>query len=167
MIESAEIFNESDRLVGKIHGKGTIHKTKNVLETDNSVVLRIDKKFLAHDSYTIMDSSNKILGKTKRKVFSLNKKMSMIDIDKNTILVGVGPVSRGAGTISDNTGMKIADFYLEDIGGIKARFRTNQSHVGTLNIQNFSYDRKILLGFFVSMYISFYDTSSGGNDAGM
>ncbi len=158
-VGSKKIEDENGNTIGSLVATTDFRFRQLLLESDGSLLLTCEKRFLrCTPTYDIKDSERNLLGVAKKKKFSFKAKMSMRDKNGKIILNFLGPLLVG-GTcqIIDGDGKNIANLLM---GFQKGRWRAYfglADYEATLDILDLTFDRKILLGFFVVAYTRYFD----------
>ena len=163
---SSKIYDEKGNQIGFLIGEGTFRKQISLIDANYKVFLTIKKSALDPKyDYTLFDANKNVLGFVKRKYnkYSDEYDGSMVDKNKNTILIGQGPFKEGEYGIGDKNKKIVATFSFEEVQGWKNKLLGTD--LGKLEILNFDFNRLLLLGFFISMFSSFYDITSKGERA--
>jgi len=157
---TSKVEDENGNTIGSIVATPDFHFRQLLLENDGSLLLSSEKRFLCWSpTYDIKDSEENLLGVAKKKKFSFKVKMSMRDKNGKIILNFLGPVlEEGTCQITDGDGKNIANLL---IGFDKSRWRAalalGVTFNATLEVIDLTFDRKILLGFFITTYSRYFD----------
>ena len=157
---SPKVEDENGNAIGRIVGTTDFRFRQLLLENDGSLLLSSQKRFLRWSpTYDIKDSEENLLGVAKKKKFSFKVKMSMRDKNGKIILNFLGPIlEEGTCQITDGDGKNIANLL---IGFDKSRWRAalafGVTYNATLEVIDLTFDRKILLGFFITTYSRYFD----------
>ena len=158
-VGSKEVKDENGNTIGSLVATTDFRSRQLLLENDGSLLLTCEKRFLRWTpTFDIKDSKGNLLGVAKKKKFSFKAKMSMRDKNGKIILNFLGPLMMG-GTcqITDGDEKNIAVLLM---GFDKGRWRAYlglSNHNAVLDILDLTFDRKILLGFFVAAYTRYFD----------
>jgi len=158
--------------IGKIKSGGLIRKKASLLDIDDSVVLTIYKSVITVEKYEIKDSDENIIGIVENAAiyvsdtFMKNSKGEKILTAKRSVdqeqHVMDPFLLNGVYEINAIDGKNVAKFKLKH--EIVKRNFLHSDHYNTCNLQitDLDFDRKYLMGFFISILSSFYDLKPGG-----
>jgi len=159
MTLKAQVEKEDGEKIGKVETKGLMTKKTYLLDTDNSEILNAAKSnWSLAAKYEVKDSENNKLGVVSQKTLSRKKNMTMKNPKDEEILKFEGSTLLGDNhEIKSIDGKSIAVFSRKQDFVKEGRWRGKYHNTCTLQINDMSFDRKILLGMFISCLSSYLD----------
>jgi len=146
------IFDENGKLIGRIRHSILKHNFK-IEEIDHTPLFSIQRKIRITDPvFEIKDSAEKTLGKVKIKTkFTTKPNLSLKDKEGNVVLYNHGGNVDGWGDIDDHFGKHVGRMSDADLWFSKPKAsELDKNWTIGLSIVDQSFDRKVLLGFFIS-----------------
>jgi len=162
---SGDIYDEAGATIGKMERKIlSMRSTIEVTEADGTGLFTVSKKLVSlRKSYDIKDENDKLLGRTKKKIFSFFKPtMWMEDVGGRKLLIAEGSFRGWSFTVKDNMGQLIGQVRKSDalrdvfLGGV-----FDFSDTYTLQVTEPSFDRRLLLGLVIAIDNSVHDVKQG------
>jgi len=157
---NAEIQNENGEKLGKIETKGRMTKKNYLTDIENSEILTAAKSaWSVGAKYDVKDSDNNQIGIVNQKVLSRDKNITMKNHKGDEILTfkGSSDLLRGNHEINLIDGKNIANFSVKQDFVKLSRWKGKTNNICTLKINDTTFDRKILLGMFISCLSSYLD----------
>ena len=174
-----EIFDGNKNLIGKMDMTGIITRKISLLNSSDTAVLTATREILilafVSRKYKVKDEKNNQVGRLKSKwpfkkgyVKFWNYEYVMMDPNGNQVLKMDSIVkerrpwsidSHGSFEINEPNGKKIAKVTTEDEDRKTELGKLEMSFTWTMDIFESSFDRKVLLGFLISIFCSDYDVN--------
>jgi len=166
-----EIFDGDKNLIGKMRLSGIMNKKLLLLDSNDKIVLTANKKNLAITrTYEVKDEKNNQVGIVKSKSILNYMELAMKDSNSNQILKMdflkpkwgryASGFDRCEGLeIYEPNGKKIAKVTIELEHIEYELVKTDISYTWTMDVFDSSFDRKVLLGFLISIHSSTRDDS--------
>jgi len=157
---NAEIQNENGEKLGKIETKGLMTKKNYLIDIKNSEVLTAAKSsWSVGAKYDVKDSDNNHIGIVKQKVLSRDKNITMKNHNGDEILTFKGSSNLLGGNHEINLidGKNIANFSVKQDVVKLSRWKGKTNNICTLKINDTTFDRKTILGMFISCLSSYLD----------
>ena len=157
---NAEIQNENGEKLGKIETKGRMTKKNYLTDIENSEILTAAKSaWSVGAKYDVKDSDNNQIGIVNQKVLSRDKNITMKNHKGDEILTfkGSSNLLRGNHEINLIDGKNIANFSVKQDFVKLSRWKGKTNNICTLKINDTTFDRKIILGMFISCLSSYLD----------
>ena len=164
-----EIFDKNKNLIGKMHLSGIMNKKVLLLDSSDTPVLTASKKNLALTrTYEVKDGKNNQVGIVKSKSIFYYRELVMKDSNSNQVLKMdilkpkwgryLAYLDRCEGfEINEPNGKKIAKVTIELENIEYDVVKTDISYTWTMDVFESSFDRKVLLGFLISIHSSTRD----------
>ncbi len=166
-----EIFDGDKNLIGKMRLSGIMNKKLLLLDSSDKIVLTANKKNLAITrTYEVKDEKNNQVGIVKSKSILNYMELVMKDSNSNQVLKMdilkpkwgryLAYLDRCEGfEINEPNGKKIAKVTTEDEDRKTELGKLEMSFTWTMDVFESSFDRKVLLGFLISIFSSNYDVN--------
>ena len=165
-----EIFDGNKNLIGKMHLSSIMNKKLLLLDSSDTTVLTASKKNLALTrTYEVTDEKNNQVGIVKSKSILYYRELVMKDSTSNQVLKMdilkpkwgryLAYFDRCEGLeIYEPNGKKIAKVTIELERIENELGKGDISYTWTMDVFESSFDRKVLLGFLISIHSSEYDS---------
>ena len=152
---SGEIYDEHGEVIGKMQRKiMSLRSVITVTEVDGRPLFTVSKKLVSlRTSYDIKDNNDRLLGRTKKKVFSfLRPKMWMEEESGRLLLNANGSYAGWNFTIIDRPGALIAEVKKADaLRDVFLKGILDFSDTYVLKIIDPSFDKRRLLGLVLAI----------------
>jgi len=174
--DSIEIFDGNKNLIGKLDVTGIINTKTSLLDSSDTTVLTASREIISSlvnvtRKYKIKDEKNNQVGRVKsklsfKKAFLELYEFVMIDpngsqvitMDSLEIEQRMWSIdSHGDFEINEPNGKKIAKVTMKAEDSKRELGKMDMSFTWTMDVFESSFDRKVLLGFLISIFCSVND----------
>ena len=151
---SSEIYDENTKVIGKLIGQGTLEKQSVLKDQNGKTLLIIKKQLLSKNTYDILDSEGQKLGNVKGKKM-VGDDLALYNSDKKMVLYEDNNFGNDVSAFKDDKENIVAAFAFVTQNLLTKKYP--DSTICHLQIKDLSFDRLLILGFFLTWYSNNFD----------